>query len=127
MAKKETNYSVAMHFPKNYEKSFDNYKLFSQKLLNIDPRLTEEPKKLYIGFKISDKVAAAVRVQKQKLILELYRVEPADLRDEDNKVTYKNNSLEDFNKHVSLFYIRTVDDIDYAVDLSMQVIKKHFT
>lgn len=127
MTKKTTNYSVEMHFPESYKTSFDNYRLFSKKLVATDPRISEEPKKLYIGFKVGKKVAVAVRVQQQKLVLELYRVEPSNLDDPKNKVSYKANSFEDFNKHVSIFSIRTADDVEYAINLSEQVLDKFFT
>lgn len=126
MARKDTNYSVEMHFPKNYDSSFENYKLFSSKLLETDSRFREEPRKLYIGFKVDGKIVVAVRVQQQKIILELYRVEPTDLNDPKSKVKYKNNSYEDFNKHVSIFDIRTTDDVMYGVNLSLQVLGKFF-
>lgn len=122
----KNNYSLKIHFPNGYEDVSKLYGHLSSTIQNLDSRIEEDPKKLYIGFKIERRVLVAVRVQKTKLCLELYRVEPSDLDDPKHKVRYKTGSFEDFNKHVSILDIRTDEDIRYALLLVKQVLDKFF-
>ena len=126
MVAKHSNYSIQNHFPEGYESSKNLYEEFQNKLLALDSRIQPDPKKKYIGFKIGSKVVIAVSVLQSKLKLQLYRVEPSDLIDPNNKVKYKSNSFEDFNKYISMFDIVTIEDVDYGIGLSKQVIQKFF-
>lgn len=122
----KNNYSLKLHFPDEYEDVSKLYSHLSSAIQSLDNRIKEDPKKLYIGFKIERRVLVAVRVQKTKLCLELYRVEPDDLDDPKHKVRYKTGSFEDFNKHVSILDVRSDEDIKYAVKLVEQVLGKFF-
>ncbi len=126
MVNKHTEYSIQNHFPDGYENSKILYEIFQARLLELDSRIQADPKKKYIGFKIGSKVVVAVSTLQSKIKIHLYRVEPIDLIDSDNKVKYKTNSFEDYNKHVSYYDVNGLDDIEYALNLTNQVINKFF-
>lgn len=107
-------------------KSREMYSTLSNQLLRLDKRLVTVPMRRYVGFKIGQKVAFTIVPRESKLVLELYRVEPSDLVDPANQVTYKPNSKEDFNKHVSRFNVTTAKDVDYSLKLASQVLEKYF-
>ena len=44
--------------------------------------------------------------------------------DPEKRVRYQEFSMEHYNKHVSLFRVSNIEDIDYAVMLVKQVYKK---
>lgn len=119
-------YSVKDHIKDNREKSKSLYEEFSEKILILDNRIEESPQKSYIGYKIWNKVVCELHIHKNKLKLALYRVKPEDLKDPDWKVKYMENSYKHYNKHLSHVEIYSSDDIDYAIFLIKQVIKKIF-
>jgi hypothetical protein len=57
---------------------------------------------------------------------ELLRVRPEDINDPEKKLTYYQNSMKFYGKHISIMEITTSEDIDYAVFLTKQVLKKFF-
>lgn len=122
----KSKYSVDSHFENGRLIARDLYNEFAIKLKKMDNRISPDPKKKYIGFKIGKKVAVAVSPLQSKLKLQLYRVEPIDLNDPDKRVKYKTNSFEDFNKHVSYFDITNKQDIEYGLALTKQIIDKYF-
>lgn len=117
-------YSLDDHIKKNWIKAKELFEVFSQRVLELDPRFEIHPVKYYIGFKIGNKVVFNIQARMSKLLLELYRVQPEDLKDPDKRTRYVKNSLEYYNKHVTQFDIENEDDIDYAMSLVKQVYKK---
>jgi len=116
-------YSLDDHIKKGWTKVKELFEVFSQRVLELDPRFEIHPVKYYIGFKIENKVVFNIQVRMSKLLLELYRVRPEDLKDLDKRTRYVKNSLKYYNKHITQFNIENEDDIDYAMSLIEQVYK----
>lgn len=119
-------YSVDNHFKSDWENSRDLFDELRERILNLDPRLVEKPVKYYIGYKINTSVLVGITAQKEKLVLELWRVRPKDLRDPEGKLIYRKRSFEFYNKHISDYFIKSKDDIDYGIFLVKQVYEKFF-
>ena len=119
-------YTVEDHFKDGWEKSLEIYQSLKDRILAMDERIEESPKKIYIGFKIGNKVVCGVHVQKSKIVLWLGKTEPKDLKDPEKRVTYRKKSYEHYNQHISDFYLENEDDIDYAMFLIRQVYEKFF-
>ena len=93
-------------------------------MLGFDPRFEIKPVKYYIGLNIENRNVIAVKIRMSKLIVELLRVEPKDLKDPEKRTKYVKNSFKYYNKHITQFNIDNEDDIDYAMLLVKQVYKK---
>jgi len=117
-------YSVEDHIKPGWSKAKELFDEFSQRVLELDSRFEIHPVKYYIGFNIENKNVVAVKVRASKLLLELLRVQPKDLKDPEKRTRYRKNSFEYYNKHITQFDISSGDDIDYAVSLVKQVYKK---
>lgn len=116
-------YSLEDHIKPNWGKAKELFDEFSQRVLEIDHRFEIHPVKYYIGFNIENKNVIAVKVRASKLLLELLRVQPKDLKDPEKRTRYRKNSFEYYNKHITQFDIDNEDDIDYAISLVKQVYK----
>lgn len=116
-------YSVEDHIKLNWSKAKELFDEFSQRVLELDPRFEIHPVKYYIGFNIDNKNVVAVKVRSSKLLLELLRVQPKDLKDPEKRTRYRKNSFEYYNKHITQFDINSDEDIDYAMSLVRQVYK----
>ena len=124
ISKELKTYTVDDHFKGDWTESRELFNLLDEKLLAIDPNLTRDPKKIYIGYKIGTKVLFEVKAFKSKLTLGLYRVKPEDLRDPESRVIYQENSYKYYSKYITDFNIMKEDDIDYAVMLAKEVFNK---
>ena len=116
-------YSVEDHIKPSWSKAKELFDEFSQRVLELDPRFEIHPVKYYIGFNIENKNVIAVKVRTTKLLLELLRVQPKDLKDPEKRARYRKNSFGYYNKHITQFDINSDDDIDYAMSLVKQVYK----
>jgi len=117
-------YSIKDHIKPGWSKAKELFDEFSQRVLELDPRFEIHAVKYYIGFNIENKVVFNTKIRASKLLVELYRVQPKDLRDPEKKTRYRKNSFEYYNKHITQFDIKNEDDIDYAMSLVRQVYKK---
>ncbi|MHA1304178.1 MAG: DUF5655 domain-containing protein [Candidatus Heimdallarchaeaceae archaeon] len=117
-------YSIKDHIKPSWSKAKELFDEFSQRVLELDPRFEIHPVKYYIGFKIENTVIFNIQTRKSKLLLELYRVKPEDLRDPEKQTRYVKNSFKYYNKHVTQFDIKDEDSIEYAMSLVRQVYKK---
>lgn len=117
-------YSLDDHIKPHWIKTRELFDEFSQRVLELNSRFEINPTKYYIGFNIENKVVFNIQTRKSKLLLELYRVKPKDLKDPEKKTRYMNRSFEFYNKHITQFDIKNEDDIDYAMLLVKQVYKK---
>jgi predicted transport protein len=88
------------------------YEIIRDKLLSLDSRLEEVPTKSMISYKIGNKSAFVLTIQKSKIILELYRVKPDDLIDPNNRLRYVKGSMKYRNKHVTNYDIYDISDIE---------------
>lgn len=117
-------YSVANHIKPHWGKAKELYEEFAQRVLELDPRFEIHPVKHYIGFNIENKVIFDIKVRASKVLVELYRVQPKDLKDPEKRTRYMKNSFKYYNKHVTQFDVKNEDDIDYAIFLVKQLYKK---
>ena len=117
-------YSVADHIKPHWGKAKELFEEFSQRVLGIDSRFEIHPVKHYIGFKIENKVVFNIKIRASKLLVELYRVRPDDLKDLEKRTRYRKKSFEYYGKHVTQFDVKDEDDIDYAMSLVKQVYNK---
>lgn len=117
-------YTIDDHFKKDRTESRELFDELSEKIMELDSRMQENPKKQYIGYKIENKNALSIHAHKNFIYLHLLRVTPKDLNDPEKKVWYLEKSMEYYNKHISHIKIEKKDDIDYAIFLAKQVLKK---
>lgn len=117
-------YSLTDHIKPHWSKAKELFNEFSQRALELDSRFEVHPVKYYIGFKIDNNNVFGIKVRASKLLLELNRVRPADLKDPEKRTRYRKKSFEYYNKHITQFDINDEDDIDYAMSLVKQVYKK---
>lgn len=120
-------YSVQDHFQPNWETTKVLYEVMSQRILELDSRIEITPTKNYIGFKIDKSIVVALNTRSTKLILDLPRVQPEDLRDPDGRTKYVKGSFENWNKHLTRFEVENEEDIDYGMMLARQVYKNFFS
>lgn len=120
ISKEVKKYSTDDHF-KNDWVSREIYEAIKMKIFDLDSRIEEVPTKVYIGYKIGSSVMFDFNIRKDKIEVHLYRIKPKDINDPQKEVSYMENSLKHWNKHVSKFYIKSIDDIDYSMYLIKQV------
>lgn len=124
VSKEVKQYSIDDHIKPNWNKTKKLFEEFSQRVLELDPRFEIKPVKYYIGFNIENKNVIAVKIRASKLLLELLRVKPEDLKDPEKQTRYRKNSFKYYNKHITHFDIKNEDDINYAMLLVKQVYRK---
>jgi len=116
-------YNVDDLFKENWS-SREFFEILNDRILNLDTQINAVPTKNYIGYKIGANVLFNLTPRSKKLEIQLYRVRPADLNDPENVLQYIKHSMENWNKHVSKFYINSEDDIEYTLFLIKQIYKK---
>jgi len=119
-------YSVDDHFGEDWNMSWEIYQKLRDRILEIDDRIVESPRKPYIGFKIGNSNVCGIVPYKSKNVLWLGRTQPKDLKDPDKKVVYRKKSYDHYNQHISDFNLTDESDVDYAIFLARQVYEKHF-
>jgi predicted transport protein len=117
-------YTLEDHLKPHWDKAKALFETLSQRVLELDPKFEIHPVKHYVGFNIDGKNVIAVKPQASKVLVELLRVQPQDLKDPEKRTRYRKNSFEYYNKHITQFDIETEDDIDYAMMLIKQVYKQ---
>lgn len=120
-------YTTDDHFKEDWTDLKELYEELSEKLLAIDSRIEENPQKSYIWYKIWKRNAFSLRIHKSRVDIVFWKVEPKDFNDPEKKVYYQKNSFQHYNQHLSIFEINNSEDIDYAVFLTKQVLKKFFS
>jgi predicted transport protein len=118
------HYSVQDHIKPQWDRVKAIYNLFSERILELDPRFEINPRKIYIGFKIEGNNVVNIKPQSTKIVLDLLRVQPKDLNDPEKRTKYMNHSYDWYHQHVTQFDIKNEEDIEYAVMLSKQVLKR---
>lgn len=126
VSKEVHTYTIEEHIKPDRTDTQALYKELRELLLSLDDRIEESFVKAYIWYKIGTQVAVLIKPQKSKILIELLRVQPHDLKDPEKRVTEKPNAMKYYNKYVSSMDIKNKDDITYAIFLSKQVINKFF-
>lgn len=124
VAKEIKNYSIDGLFKENWKESKEIFDILSDRIVALDPNIKLAPQKYYVGCKIGNFNVVDLNPHKSFIEVHLLRVRPKDLKDPEKMVTYQKFSMEHYNKHVSLFKVKNVEDIDYAMMLVKQVYKK---
>lgn len=125
VAKEVKEYTEEDHVTKGSEGERLLNKL-KEKVLLINPYFTPHPTKFYIAFRLPDnwRNIFAVWVRKDKLLIDLVRVEPKDLNDPDKRLVYRKGSKENYNVHISRMEVSTDIDLEYVVYLIKQLYDK---
>ena len=121
VSKEVREYSVDDHFKEGRDKPRELFEEFSERVLSYNSKLEINPVKSYIGFKIDNAVVFLIKVRSSRLRLQSYYVNPKDLRDPENRTEYKKTSS---GGHKYIFEIKKEEDIDYAIMLIKQAVKK---
>jgi predicted transport protein len=124
VSKEVRSYSIDDHFKENWAESRKLFEELRERIFELDSRFEESPQKMYIGYKLQGSVVFDVVVQKAKLVVSLFRVQPKDLNDPENLTKYQIKSFEYYNKHITDFFIFESKDIPYALMLIKQVYEK---
>ncbi len=119
-------YSTEDHFPEGREHVRELFDALSERILSLDSRIVENPKKVFIGFKIGHKNIVGVRVQNAKIIIDFMRTQPQDINDPEKKLKYIENSVKYYNQHMSSADIKDYDDVGYIMSLIKQVYEKYY-
>jgi len=126
VAREIKQYSLNDHLKPQWGRTKALFDAFSQRFLELDARIEVHPVKQYIGFNIDGKNVVAVKPLASKLLLNLLRVQPQDLKDPEKATRYVKRSFEYYHKHITEYDIEKDDDIDYAILLARQVYDKFF-
>ncbi len=124
VTKEIKNYSIEGLFKDNWKESREIFDVLSEKIVALDPNMKLSPVQNYVGCKIGNSNVVELNPKKSFIEIHLLRFKPEDLNDPEKRVTYQSFSMEHYNKHVSLFKVKNLEDIDYAMMLVKQVYKK---
>ena len=129
VAREVKQYTVDAHFKNGWDSLREIYDELVERLLALDTRLEVSPQKNYIGLKIDQFVVMALTIHSTKVVLQLYRVMPKDIKDPANKVSYVKGSMNNWSKHVSRYPINegSEEEYQYAVSLASQLLSKFFS
>ncbi len=122
-------YNVSDHFTGAKNDTYSLYETFKDKLSTVYPNINENPRGGYIGFSLRENgwdTLVYVHPQVGSLRLDIPGIRPESVNDPLSLVSYKKNSFESKNTPVSLLYVKSEDDIDYAMSIFRQVIKLRF-
>lgn len=117
-------YTAEEHFKKGWDNSKEIYEELRSRLLSLDSKIIENPKKFFIGYRLGHLNVVAINVYKSGILLVFPRTQLSDLKDPEKKAKYIEGSLKNRNQHQSSFMIEKEEDIDYAVFLAKQVYEK---
>jgi predicted transport protein len=118
------NYTIEKLFKENWKESKEIFDVLSERIVALDPNIKLSPTGGYVGCKIENKNVVDLNPYKSFIEIHLLRVRPEDLNDPEKRTVYQKLSMEHYNKHVSLFKVKNLEDIDYAMMLVKQVYKK---
>jgi len=119
------SYTVDDHFRTGWETGRELFDELSSRLLELDSRLTIRPVKTYIGINMNRKNIFSVHSRVAELVFHIVRFQPKDLKDPEEKLRYLPNSMKNFNVHISEMRVKNKADIDYAIMLARQALKKY--
>ena len=127
VTKEIKNYSINGLFKENWKESREIFDVLSDRILLLDPNIKLSPTGGYVGCKIENSNVVDLHTRKSFIEVALLRVRPEDLNDPEKRVTYQELSMEHWKKHVSIFKVKNIEDVDYAMMLIKQVYKKFIT
>lgn len=125
--KEVKSYNLSDHIKPDWERSKHLYDEFTSAIWNLDDRLEESITSPYIWYKIWNKVVFDIKPRKTKLVLELLRVKPKDLKDPEKRLKNVDYAMKNYWKFVSQMNISNSDDLQYWVLLIKQLLNKLFS
>ncbi len=124
VTKEIKSYSINGLFKENWKESREIFDNLSERIVALDPNIKLSPTGGYVGCKIGNSNIVELKPHKSFVEIHLLRFRPEDFNDPEKRVRYQEFSMEHYNKHVSLFRVSNIEDIDYATMLVKQVYKK---
>lgn len=123
--KEVKNYTVEDHISGKSDEIRELFENLRSGLLQIDSKIEEVPRKLYIGYQVNWYNVVAIHIYNSKIVVDFPRTVPRDL-EKFGKVRLRPNSIRNFNQNICEFDIKNIDDIDVALSMAKEVYKKHF-
>jgi len=115
------------HFGKDWDNSRKLFEELRERILEIDNRIEEIPVKYYIGYKIGGLLLINLKIRKSKIIINLSKVQPKDMKDPEKRIEYIENSIKYWGQHESRFDVKGKQDVDYAFFLIKQLHEKFYS
>lgn len=125
VSKEIKTYTVDDHFKPGWDSTKEIFQILHENILALDPRISEQPKKQYIGYKIDNYLFVTLHMYKLGVEVQFKRTQPQDIKDPEQKVYYIKDSLKYYNQHLSGYTVHNLDEIDYANMLIRQAYKRH--
>ncbi len=116
-------YSVDDHISKSSEKTVEIYEKLRDGILNLDDRIKENPKKLFIGYMAVGCNVVCLWIRKDFVSIELLRTDPKTIKDPEKKAKYYEKSLKHYGQHIHILKVDKIEDVDYAMYLIKQSYK----
>jgi predicted transport protein len=120
-------FNVQDHFAWPKVQTIELYETLRDRLLEIDPRMRENPRAHYIGFALADGgnyTLTYIHIRAGWVRVDIPRIRPEDVVDPERRLTYREGSEENKNTPVSIFEFRSADDADYILPILKQVYRK---
>jgi len=125
VSKEIKTYTVEDHIKKDWNFTRDLYETLRDRLFDIEDRFVEVPNRPYIAFKLDKQNVVTVKPSKKKIRIDLTRSEPKDYRDPEKKLSLYEKSYEQYHQWISYMDIEDKSDIDYALMLVKQALKRY--
>ena len=124
--KEVKSYTISDHIKPDWRTSRALYDEFFESIIKLDERIEESITSVYVWYKIWNKVVIDIKPRKEKIVLELLRVQPKDIKDSERRLKNIPYAMKNWNKYVSTMDLKSSDDIQYWMMIIKQIIKKFF-
>lgn len=121
VSKEVKRYTVEDHFKEDWWESREIFNLLREKILEIDDRFEENPRKGYIAYAINKKNICALHIYKSKVVVCLSRTRPRDLKDPEHRAVLQEKSMKYYNQWLTDVIVKNGNDAAYAIFLVKQV------
>lgn len=100
----------------------DLYMILKEKMMQTVPELVPRPKKIYIGYRISDNWRNVINIGKIHggLAVHFTRSNPKDFEDPKNKLRAMERAREYYGQDVTILEVKNENDIRYAILMMQQ-------
>lgn len=125
VVKEVKNYSEKEVLGKN-KKIWNLYQQLKEKISLLNDEVISYATKHYVGYRLQDnwRVIFSFKPKSDGLEIGLTRSKPSNFKDPEKKIKYTKNSMKHFNQHLSYFYVKSEEDIDYAQFILSQAIER---
>lgn len=103
---------------------FDLVQEVRRRILEYNATFEEKATKRYVGYKINGKNIVGLDSSEGNLRITFTRTKPEDLNDPEGKTSLRNKSFEHYNQYMTNMLVTSPSDIDYAMSLLKQVLKR---